>query len=750
MDLRLAPTALGCWAAALTTLHLGWRAGLGLLGLALLAAGMVSRIRPGWRWIALASVAGALCGAAAVCAQLPARSDPEVARLVAQRGTESVMLTIRDDPRLAAQSVGQQRLWVVKATLDRPGSPRVVVLASHDGWRGLLPGQRVSASVRFGAARGADLTAAVLSTNSGATPIGEPPWIQRAAGRLRAGLQRACAPLPDRPGGLVPGLVIGDTSALDPVLEEEFRAAGLTHLVAVSGSNVAIVVGLVVLMARWARLGPGPAALVAALAVMGFVVLVRPSPSVLRAGLMGGIGLIALASGRRRAALPALSAAVIGLIVLDPELAGEAGFALSVLATGGLLLLAPPIRDRLRAKGFPAGVAEALAIPASAQLACAPVIAGLSASVSLVSVPANLLAVPAVAPATISGVAAAVISPVWPAAAEFLAWLSGWPAWWLVWVARSAAAVPAGAVPWPGGVGGGLLLAALTALLILGFRSRVVRRLVLVTGLAAMVGAVPVRLLAPGWPPPGWVMVVCDVGQGDAVVLNAGGGAVILVDTGPDPRALTECLADLDITSLPLVLLSHFHLDHIGGLSAALPYHPGQIVTGVWPEPAPGREAVHLAAAQAHIPIAEAPPHAVWTVGQVTLRVLATAPLHGTRSDPNNNSLVLFGQIRDVGIALLGDAETEQQRMLHADNPSLTADVVKVAHHGSAYQEPALLEAMRAKLAVVSVGAGNDYGHPNPALLAWWQRTGTRVMRTDLDGAIAVSAGTAGLQMSTK
>jgi competence protein ComEC len=297
VDLRLAPTALGCWAAALTTLHLGWRAGLGLLGLALVAAGVVSRARPGWRWVALASVAGIVCGAAATCARLPARSDPEVSELIARRATVPVTLTVRDDPHSVAQSVGRQPLWVVRATLDRPGSPRMVVLASHESWRGLLPGQRVSASVRFGSSRGGDLTAAVLSTDSAASPIGEAPWIQRAAGRLRAGLQRACGPLPDRPGGLLPGLVLGDTSELDPVLEEQFRAAGMTHLVAVSGSNVAIVVGLVVLLARWARLGPGWTALLAALAVVGFVILARPSPS--RRSASSSSSGLALATPRR-------------------------------------------------------------------------------------------------------------------------------------------------------------------------------------------------------------------------------------------------------------------------------------------------------------------------------------------------------------------------------------------------------------------------------------------------------------------
>jgi competence protein ComEC len=225
---------------------------------------------------------------------------------------------------------------------------------------------------------------------------------------------------------------------------------------------------------------------------------------------------------------------------------------------------------------------------------------------------------------------------------------------------------------------------------------------------------------------------------------------VVLVDTGPEPRSVTACLDDLGVTSIPMVVLSHFHLDHIGGLGGVLPYHPSHIVTTAWPEPPLGREAVRRAAAQARVPVVEAPPLAVWTVGQVTLRVLSTAALRGTRSDPNNNSLVLLGQIRGVGVLLLGDAETEQQRQLHATNPSFSVDVMKVAHHGSAYQEPALLEAVRPRLAVISVGAANGYGHPNPALLAWFHRQGTPVRRRDVDGAIRVSASAAALQVSPR
>ncbi|MBQ1015962.1 ComEC/Rec2 family competence protein, partial [Micromonospora sp. M51] len=271
---------------------------------------------------------------------------------------------------------------------------------------------------------------------------------------------------------------------LPPAVEEDFRATGMTHLNAVSGSNVAIVVGAVLLLARWARAGPWLAAALCAVALVGFVILVRPSPSVVRAATMGAIGLAALAAGRPRAALPALAAAVTVLVLVDPELAGDPGFALSVLATGGLLLLAPRWRDGLRRRGVPTGLAEALAVPAAAQLACGPVVAGISGTVSLVAVPANLLAVPAIAPATVLGVLAALVSPIWPAGAGFVAWLASWPAWWLVLIARQGARLPGGTLPWPGGVPGALLLTGLTVALLIAVRRPLVRRLVAVVGVA--------------------------------------------------------------------------------------------------------------------------------------------------------------------------------------------------------------------------------------------------------------------------
>ena len=269
-------------------------------------------------------------------------------------------------------------------------------------------------------------------------------------------------PLANGPRGLLPGLVDGDTSQLPPDLADAFRTTGLTHIVAVSGANVAIVLGAVLVLARWCRAGLRTQAWVGAVAIIAFVIVARPQASVLRAAAMGLIAVLALATGRRRRALPALCAAVLFLIFIDPALSMSVGFALSVVATASLLVVAPPLRRRM-ARRLPGWLADALAVPTAATLACAPLIASISGRVSLSSIPANLLAEPAVAPATILGVLTACIAPLSTTAAQWVARAAGLPCSWLVFVARTFARVPGSALSWPDGWRGAaaLLLVAL-------------------------------------------------------------------------------------------------------------------------------------------------------------------------------------------------------------------------------------------------------------------------------------------------
>ncbi|MFC0506868.1 ComEC/Rec2 family competence protein [Micromonospora costi] len=773
-DLRLAGLAVAAWLTALAGLHLDAATLLllAVLAAALSAVGALHLLgvlgRPGRRarrygWIAVAVGIGVVCGGSATAARLAVRDAAPLRALADQRAVVTAELVVRDDPRPVRGAPGRPATLLVPAdlvSLTAPdgrritGPARVLVLATGPGWQGLLPGQRLAARGRLDIPRGGDLTAVVLSASGPPERHGTPSWAQRAAGSLRAGLQRACAPLPDEQGGLLPGLVVGDTSRLLPMVEEDFRATGMTHLNAVSGSNVAIVVGAVLLLARWSRAGPWLAAGLCGVALVGFVILVRPSPSVVRAATMGAIGLAALAAGRPRAALPALAAAVTVLVLLDPELAGDAGFALSVLATGGLLLLAPRWRDGLRRRGVPAGLAEALAVPAAAQLACGPVVAGLSGTVSVVAVPANLLAVPAIAPATVLGVVAAAVSPLWPAGAEFAAWLASWPAWWLVLVARYGARLPAGTLPWPGGVPGALLLAGLTVALLVAVRRPVVRRLVAVVAVAVVLGTLPVRLVARGWPPPGWVVVACAVGQGDTVVLPVSAGRAVVVDAGPEPAAVDGCLRRLGVREVPLLVVSHLHADHVGGIEGVFRgRRVAAVLAPVSDEPETGRALVRSAAAAGRARLLTASTGWAYRAGHIDLVLLGPPyPLRGTRSDPNNNSLVLRATVAGVRVLLPGDAETEEQRALLDRSPpgALRAEVLKVAHHGSAYQDPAFLDAVRPAVALVPVGAGNTYGHPDPGLLADLGRDGVRVLRTDTDGDVAAVHGERGLAVVTR
>jgi competence protein ComEC len=802
-DLRLAGVALGTWLSGLAALHTGAATAIGtaVAAAVLAAAGawlltrraaavrgsapvtsardralpLITssgwarwRVRRRWPrdrawagagsggWVGLAVLLGVVCGSAATAARVAARDAEPLASLAARGVTVRADLMVRDDPRRVGGS--GRVIWLVPADLTRFEpvhgpvirlDTRILVLAADDDWRALLPGQRVVVRGRLMPSRGGDLRAAVLSVAVAPERIGRPGWAQQMAGTLRAGLQRACAPLPDEPGGLLPGLVVGDVTRLPPAVAEDFRATGLTHLVAVSGANVAIVVGLVMLLARFVRAGPRASAAACGVALIGFVILARPSPSVVRAAAMGAIGLLALASGRSRAAVPALGAAVTALVVFDPELAGHPGFALSVLATAGLLLLAPRWRDGMRVRGVPPGVAEAIAVPAAAQVACGPVVAALSGSVSAVAVPANLLAVPAIAPATVLGVAAAVVSPVWPATAEFLAWLAGWPARWLVTVARHGADLPAGTLPWPAGVPGGLLLAALTAGLLMAGRWPVVRRVVAVVAVAVVVGALPVRLVAAGWPPAGWAVVACAVGQGDAAVLPAGRGRAVVIDTGPDPAAADRCLRRLGVRRVLVLVVSHFHVDHIGGIDGVFRgRRVDAVATTAWPEPAAGRAQVLRAAAAGRAAVRQVGAGWSYVAGELRLSVIGPArPLRGTRSDVNNNSLVLRATVGGVDVLLAGDAEGEEQRALMAEaaHTGLRAQVLKLAHHGSAYQDPGFLDAVDPSVVIVSVGAGNRYGHPNASVLARLARGGARILRTDTDGDVAAVRVSTGL-----
>ncbi|MEU0369480.1 ComEC/Rec2 family competence protein [Streptomyces sp. NPDC006283] len=818
-DLRLVPPALAAWAASALALGApgGWTAAgvvaclvaTGLLPL--WAAARHRRTRgvmattPGrtsadvdssgrvpvsgawWRLNATALAAVLLCAAAgAAAAGLHAAdlSRGPLPALADRHARVTVELTVTSDPRPTRSRVVGDRMapaaLVLNAEATRvtaPGgavtatrSPVLVIVPTGEAdanWRRLLPSTRLKVGGRLAPPlRPDDPFTAVLRADGGPPSIvGSPSALQRRAGALRAGLREATDGLAPDARALLPGLVVGDTSRIPADLQEAFEATDLTHLLAVSGSNLTIVLVLLIgppgraLLAERRGLAPRlgitlrGTALLGGVLTLAFVVVCRPEPSVLRAAACGLITLLAIGTGRRRSLVPALAAAVLLLLLYDPWLAWSYGFLLSVLATGALLTIGPRWSEALQRRRVPPRLAEALAATAAAQAVCAPVVAVFAARVSLVAIPCNLAAELAVAPATILGFAALATAPMGIPVAELLARCAGWPAGWIASVARTGAALPGARIDWPGGWLGGLLLLALTAGTLLVVR-RLTRHpwavaLCALLFVLAVVRPAPLTRSLTGWPPPGWALVMCDVGQGDAMVLSAGDGAAVVVDAGPDPRLADRCLSELGVTEVPLVLVTHFHADHVAGLPGVLRGRAvGAIQTTTFEEPSRQAAFVRRTAAAAGVPVNHATPGERRRAGRLSWQVLWPAMSWAAAPEgPNDASVALL--VRAAGglsLLLLGDLEPPSQRGLIRAHPALPpVDVLKVAHHGSAYQHPSLLEGARPRLALVSCGRDNPYGHPAPRTVGALRARGALVLRTDRDGAIAVTG--AGAQL---
>ncbi|EHR49957.1 ComEC/Rec2-related protein [Saccharomonospora marina XMU15] len=762
-DPRLVPAAIVVWVSTLVGLLWTWwvAAVCGVLAAVCgcVLAWRLTRHRIGLhRWL---GAAGALfvCGlltAGPTSARLYA-SEHDPLREAARRGPHAQLrVTLAERPRPLrspgyADRPGGARSVLIPADVEtaavsgRPvaSTGRVLLIAPAKGWSSALPGQRATLGGTLAPARPGELTTAVVHVRGPPRHSTTAAWWQRGAESVRAALRSASQVLQPEPAGLLPGLVVGDTSGLPGIVEEEFLSAGLSHLTAVSGTNVAIVCGAVLLLARWCRLGPFTSAGGAAIALVGYVVLVGYEPSVLRAGFMGAVGLLALVLGRQRSALPALGAAVCVLVLYDPGLATSMGFALSVVATAGLVLVAPRWASALCRRGVPVGLAQGIAVPVAAFLVTAPVIAGMAGEVSVVSVAANVVAAPVVAPVTVLGVLAAVLAPMWSPGAELLVHMAGPGVSWLISVARRAAAIPGAVLPWPPGWWGGVLALGVVVLLAVALRHRGARTalVVLVVGLLLVI---PARLVVSPWPPHDWVLVACDVGQGDGIVLATGEqDRALVVDTGPEPGSMDRCLDRLGVERVPLVVLSHLHADHVGGLAAvfdgrsvgAIAVGPGRTPDWAWRDVTERASAHGTRVVRLHIG-----DRLSWP--SLRLDVMGPRYVPSEQGDDgtevNNSSVVLRATTTAGRVLLTGDVELAAQADLLASGADLRAEVLKIPHHGSRYSLPPFLSAVAPRIALVSVGADNGYGHPNPGTLRGASSRGALVARTDTGGDTAI------------
>ncbi len=753
-----------------------WLATAGTLRHVLLASGAVAvGLLVLWWRPALLGVRGTvLLGAAALAVTLTgafvghlgavrAVGNP-LTTLAAERAQVRVELLVRTDPVPVPMptwalepgegtSASEVRLRAsVVALVEAESRQRLrvgVVVVAPESWGALVPGARVLATAGLESAPWAPVGTPVLAT------VTSPPTVlQPASGGyawaepVRAALRAAVDGLPPGPRGLVPALVDGDESLLPASLRADLRDTGLTHLTAVSGANVAIVVGAVMLMVRACGVPLVPRAALGALSIVGFVLLARPEPSVLRAGAMGGLVVLGLLGAGRRPGLSTLAAATTLLLLLDPWLSRSVGFVLSVLATAGILVLGP--RLLRAAQGWmPTALAAGLAVPIAAQVSVLPVLVALGSGVSMAAVPANVLAGLAVAPTTILGLLAGLLGTVVPVLGGLLAVPAGWSAAWIVAVAGWGAQLPGAVAAWPSHALGVLAAAAAAVLLGLALPS-VLRSWGLSLGLALSLLLLLVRPgVLTGWPPDGWVVAACDVGQGDALVLRTGPAEAVLVDVGPDPTVLARCLDELGVERLPLVVLTHFHADHVGGLggldSRRVGGDVGPLLVSPLAEPTGGAEDVRRWA-DGRLPVLVADPPRRIRVGPLTLEVLWPERLIDEGSAPNQASVVLLASMAVAGLSdpvrvlLTGDIESAAQRALAARVPALDVDVLKVPHHGSADQDAGFLLSTQPAVAVVSVGTENGYGHPAGSTLDQLAKLGAHVARTDEDGTVVLRA----------
>lgn len=744
--------------------------------------------------------------------QLAARAP--LGALADERATATLVGTVRSavEPRTDPWSGSADR-HEVRVAVDRltargatvPAAGPVVVVGAGDGWTDLAYGSDVVVTGRLDVQ--GDRT--FLRADAAPRVVDDPGRFLQGVHTMRQSLLDATDRLSPQARGLVPGVAVGDTSRLDPELDEAMRTTSLTHVTAVSGGHFVVVVACVAALCVLLRAPRAVRVVVTGAAMVGFVALVHPEPSVLRAAAMGMVGVVGIALGRPSRAVAALGAAVVVLLVVDPWLARSYGFVLSVAATAGLALLTAPIARRL-APWCGRTAAHVVAVPVAAQAACAPIVVLLDPSVSTWAVPANLVAAPALGPATVLGVLATLVAPWWPGAATALAWTAGLFTGWIAGVAQVFAATPGARAPWPGGVGGAALLAVLTVVgLAVVLRSRALqdagerrtlrratspslrarlagewrratrssrpaagpfgradgarpalaptartRSRACVAAVVVALVAVPVLVVVvlrplgvtAGPVPADWAVVACDVGQGDALVVRSGPRAAVVVDVGPAGAAAGSCLDDLGVERVDLLVLSHFHADHIGGLEAVL---RGREVERALVSPAAEPEAqaerVLGDLADAGVPVQVARPGDAGAAGRgdgggafddgASWEVLQAGP-----GDANDASVALLVRVAGLDVVALGDLEDAGQaslaRTLDGQGTG-PVDVVKVAHHGSATQSDRLAELLAPTVALVSSGE-NTYGHPTDRALDLYRGVGATVLRTDACGNVAL------------
>ena len=539
---------------------------------------------------------------------------------------------------------------------------------------------------------------------------------------------------------LVAGVVLGADEGIDPELRAAFKASGLYHLLAVSGQNIVLIGFGVLGLAYVAGVPRAAGHALAIVAILAYALAVGWQPSVVRAAVAGCLASVAWLLSRESDRWHTMAAGAVVLLAWTPRSLLEPGFQLSFTAVAAIFVAVPRLRRLHEGYPVPASLVEVVGVAAACGIATAPVLWFQFGVIPLWTVPANALAEPAMPVLLGCGLTASLLAPVIPSAALALSWLAGLAAAWIAFSARLIASLPyAQTSSRPLAFG---IVAAMLAMVGLRALPSYRRRPAVLTAAALA------PLLALGWwalhPPPRWSppaglrVSFLDVGQGDGILLESPQGA-LLVDTGPPEAHVERQLRRMGLHALTAIVLTHQHRDHVGGAPAVLrALSVGAVIDPLQPHPGYDERATRRTARRLGVPLVPARAGRTYALGRLRLQILWPDHAGSPGEDPHLHGTVTLASFGSVDILLTGDSESAVTRSL----PLRPVEVLKVAHHGSSDAGLAgELAVLRPRVAIISVGAHNDYGHPRADTLAALRaRPGLRLYRTDRDGRVVLES----------